>query len=80
MSAIEQIGDNRYSLKARGTSMVLEQVNGGWRVKTKNAATRAWSMGGESWKEFATLAQVEANYKSWRGIAALVETQNQQAH
>jgi hypothetical protein len=80
MSTIEQVGTNSYALKTRGISMMLEPYKSGWRMKTNSAATRALSMGGESWKDFTSLADVEANYKSWRGIAALVETQNQQAH
>lgn len=80
MSTIEQIGPNSYALKVRGTSMELEQIKDGWRVKTKSAMTRTWSLGGESWKEFASLQEVEANYKSWRGITALIENQNQHTH
>jgi len=30
-------------------------------------------MGGESWKDFGSLIEIEAHYKSWRGIAALVD-------
>ena len=71
-ATIQQIDDNSYTVTSRGTHMVLEKHGDGWRMKTKNAATRVWGMGGESWKDFASLEEVERNYKSWRGIAVLV--------
>lgn len=77
MATIQQIGDNSYTVTNRGTHMVLEKHRGGWRMKTKNAATRVWSMGGESWKEFGSLEEVERNYKSWRGIVVLVGSADQ---
>lgn len=80
MAAIQQIGENSFALEARGSRMILEQIKGGWRMRTTNAASRVWSLGGESWKEFASLSEVEAKYKSWRGIASLVGSQSQQAH
>lgn len=54
--------------------MRLQRVGDHWRMKTSNASSRAWSLGGESWKDFANLADVEAKYKSWRGISALLES------
>lgn len=72
MATIQQINDTTYSLDARGSHMVLEQTKSGWRMKTRNAATRVWGLGGESWKDFDSLAEVEAKYKSWKGIAALI--------
>lgn len=72
MAEIQQINDNSYATSVRGTHMVLEKTTKGWRVKTRNAATRVWGIGGESWKDFDSLAQVEARYKSWRGITALL--------
>lgn len=73
MATIQQLSPTSYSLTARGSRMVLEQTPKGWVMKTRNASTRVWGMGGESWKDFASLIEVEAHYKSWRGIAALVE-------
>jgi hypothetical protein len=72
MATIQQLGDTSYSIEARGSRMVLEQTKKGWRVRTRNAATRVWGLGGESSKDFDSLADVEAKYKSWKGIAALV--------
>jgi hypothetical protein len=80
MATIEQLGDNRYFLEARGTKMTLEPFRKGWRMKVVNAATRVWGLGGESWKEFDTLAEVESKYKSWRGIASLLESAAHQVH
>ncbi|MGO4801161.1 hypothetical protein ACEN2T_17925 [Pseudomonas sp. W22_MBD1_FP4] len=74
MAVIQQINETSYALDARGSRMVLEQIHSGWRMKTRNAATRVWGLGGESWKEFRSLAEVEAKYKSWKGIAALIGT------
>lgn len=78
MADIQQIDDNSYATSVRGTHMVLEKTAAGWRVKTRNAATRVWGIGGESWKDFDSLAQVEARYKSWRGIGALITAPGQQ--
>ncbi|HBO7921885.1 TPA: hypothetical protein L5C37_006199 [Pseudomonas aeruginosa] len=80
MASFQQIDDTSYAVQARGSSMVLEQTKKGWRVKTRNAATRVWGLGGESWKDFDTLADVERHYKTWRGIAALIGTPCQQNH
>lgn len=73
MATIQQIDDNSYTVTTRGCRMVLEKHRGGWRMKTVNAATRVWGMGGESWKDFGSLEEVERNYKSWRGIAVLAD-------
>jgi hypothetical protein len=74
MATIQQLCDNRYFLQVRGTKMTLEPFRQGWRMKVVNAATRVWGMGGESWKEFDTLAGVESKHKSWRGIASLLSS------
>lgn len=78
--AIVQIDETSYAIAVRGSSMVLEQTAKGWRVKTRNAATRVWGLGGESWKDFDTLADVERHYKSWRGITALIGVSDRQKH
>lgn len=65
-----------YSLKVRGHQMELERADGGWVMRTQNAATRGWfgqSFG--SYKRFATLQDVEAAYKSWAGIHQLASEQ-----
>jgi len=76
--SIIQVGENTFTLTARGSQMTLEPHRKGWRMKTINASTRVWGMGGESWKEFETLAEVEKHYKSWRGISALVDVSDSQ--
>lgn len=72
MAVIQQIDASTYSVQSRGTHMTLQQTAKGWRVITRNAATRVWGLGGESWKDFDTLSDVERHYKSWRGIEALL--------
>jgi hypothetical protein len=74
MAAIHQINATSYALDARGSHMVLEQIQSGWRMKTRNAATRAAWLGGESWKDVGSLADLEAKYKSRKAIAALIGT------
>jgi hypothetical protein len=80
MATIQQLDEKRFFLEVRGTKMTLEPFRSGWRMKTVSAATRVWSLGGESWKEFNTLAEVEAKYKSWRGIASLLNGAAHQVH
>lgn len=80
MATIQQLDNNCYSLQVRGTKMTLEPFRKGWRMKVVNAATRVRGMGGESWKEFETLAEVESTYKSWRGIAAMLNSPAHQVH
>ena len=73
MNAIEMQGENRFVLNSRGSEMVLFLRNNLWIMHTKNASTRAWSNGVASVREFQSLVEVEAKYKSWRGISALIE-------
>lgn len=72
MPSIEQTDSGAYVVQSRGSQMTLQQTSKGWRVITRNAATRVWGLGGESWKDFDTLSDVERHYKSWRGIEALL--------
>ena len=68
----QMIDCNTYALKARGCEMTLMREQNGWSMYTVNAAVRAWNRGYAVPRSFATLEDVEARYKSWRGIAALV--------
>lgn len=72
MANIKVIGKDTYELNARGQRMVLAPSERGWRMTTQSAMTRAHSLGGASVKEFDNLMQVEAHYKSWRGLSALI--------
>lgn len=72
MPAIQQDGPDQFSLSIRGVCMKLEKTAKGWRMKTRSAATRTWSLGGESWKDFTSLREVEAHYKSWRGVSSVL--------
>ncbi len=51
-------------------SLVSDVFGRHWQMHTDNASHRAYR--GLGIKEFSTLEEVEKNYKSWRGIAALV--------
>ena len=73
MPIIQQLDESSYAVVARGSRMVLEKTQSGWRMRTSNASTRVWSLCGESWKDFDTLEEVEARYKSWRGITQLMD-------
>lgn len=69
---IQVIDANTYHLVARGSEMTLTRTDDGWSMSTVNAAVRAWNRGFAIPKRFADLAEVEAKYKTWRGIAALL--------
>jgi len=71
MPAIQQTAPNTYELSARGSRMKLSKHLSGWRMVTANAQTKAWGFGA-SVKDFESLAEVERHYKSWRGIAMLL--------
>lgn len=71
-NAIEMVDANTFRLVARGNDMTLSRTVDGWTMTTVNASVRAWNRGFAIPKRFADLAEVEANYKTWRGIAALV--------
>ena len=71
MASIQQLDDNTFTLTSRGHLMTLKRdAVFGWVMFTDNASTRAWCSLGA--KYFDSLAQVEAHYKSWRGIALLI--------
>lgn len=74
-NVIQMIDDNTFRLVARGSEMTLERADDGWTMTTINASVRAWNNGFAFPKRFANLAEVEANYKTWRGIEALVNAQ-----
>ena len=72
MNHFIQTGPDTYFLKTRGAEMTLEKkADNRWVMYTVNAVVRAWRGGFPVGREFSSLADVEANYKTWRGIAAL---------
>ena len=79
---IQVITPNKeYKTKSRGNEMTLiRQDNGGWSVITSNASSRAWNRGMPSIKDFDSLQEVEAAYKSWKGITALVDAETNNKH
>jgi hypothetical protein len=73
MATIIQTSENTYSAdNGRGTSLTIVKKGGGWwEVHSANAATRAWRSLGV--KVFWELADIEKAYKTFRGIAALIQ-------
>lgn len=73
MNAIMMTANKTFTLTARGNDMTLsfDEKREEWVMYTVNAAVRAWNRGFATPKFFKTLADVEAKYKAWRGIAAL---------
>ena len=72
MKMIQQTNENEYVTdNGRGTKFtIVRKANGGWTVFSDNAMRRAY--GGLGCKEFDTLEDIEANYKSLRGLAKLL--------
>lgn len=62
--------NGQYMTKTRGTTLVLEKKPYGWQVSANNAAVQAWRSLGV--KIFNNLEEVEARYKSFRGIKQLL--------
>lgn len=78
MASFLQTGENEWTVAIRGAHLTLVRQNqpwAKWAVLTDNAAARAWNHGRESFRGFQTLAEVEAHYKSWRGISAFIGEQ-----
>jgi hypothetical protein len=74
MHIIIQTGEKTFTTtNGRGTTMTLSynEVCGYWQMASDNAAVRAWRSLGVH--VFNSLAEVEAKYKTWRGISALIE-------
>lgn len=70
-----QTAANTYEMTIRGAHMTLvrrSSVCGEWEMTTVNAAAEAWNRIIMP-KHFRSLAEVEAKYKSWRGVSKLVE-------
>jgi hypothetical protein len=70
---IQQISSTEFNLVKGGHDMTLTLGKWGWEMTTFNACTRAYNNGFGGFRRFKSLAEVEAAYKSWRGISALVE-------
>jgi hypothetical protein len=71
--AIVMTGEKEFKLTARGCdfTLVFDVQRNEWAMYTVNAMVRAYNRGYAIPKFFATLAEVEAKYKAWRGIAVL---------
>lgn len=72
MAPILMQSESEYFLKVRGNEMTLRHEGDRWAMYTVNAAVRAWSRGFANPRYFDNLEAVEAHYKAWRGITALV--------
>ena len=71
-NAILMTADGAFELVARGNHMTLKKENDRWAMYTVNAAVRAWNRGFAIPKYFNNLEEVEAKYKSWRGVSLLL--------
>ena len=71
MATIVQTAANTYTANnGKGTELTLVKMEAGyWLVSADNAAARAWRSIG---KTFWSLAEIEAKYKTFRGISALI--------
>lgn len=71
MATIIQTSDNTYTANnGKGTELTLVKMEAGyWLVSADNAAARAWRSIG---KTFWSLAEIEAKYKTFRGISVLI--------
>lgn len=70
-NAIQLRDDGSYYLTANGCEMTLQKDGERWAMYSVNAVVKAYRNGYAIPKYFDTLDDVEARYKSWRGIAAL---------
>jgi hypothetical protein len=70
---IQQIDQNTFQQSKGPNLMTLKRSDhGGWEMMTSNPSTRAWNRM-PSIKRFASLVEVESNYKSWFGVTKLIE-------
>jgi hypothetical protein len=69
---IQTIDENTFTMKARGNDYTLINEGNRWAMYVVNASVRAWNNGYAIPKHFDTLEQVEAKYKSWKGISQLL--------
>ncbi len=71
MATIIQTAANTFTAdNGRGTSLTLIKMDAGyWLVSADNAAARAYRSIG---KTYPDLAAVEASYKTFRGLSALL--------
>lgn len=71
MTFINQTAANEFTANnGRGTELTLVKMDAGyWLVSADNAAARAYRSIG---KVFWSLADVEAHYKTFRGLSALI--------
>lgn len=72
MTTITQIDANTFTANnGKGTELTLiKSAVGYWTVIASNAATRAYRTLGA--KTFWSLEEIEAKYKTFRGLAALI--------
>ena len=71
-NVIQMINETTFKLSKGVHDMTLRFERGEWAMYTVNPMVRAYNRGWATPKYFPTLEAVEAKYKSWRGISALV--------
>lgn len=71
MTFITQTAENEFTANnGKGTELTLVKMEAGyWLVIANNAATRAYRSIG---KTFWSLSEIEAKYKTFRGLSALL--------
>ena len=73
MINITMVSLNKFTTSVRGHNFTIERMPTGiWWVIVVNASVHAYNGGVAMPKEFDTLEEVEARYKSLRGISELV--------
>ena len=69
---IQIVSPTQFKPTNRGCEMTLvQQTQGHWEMRSINASTRAYHRGIPMAKVFNTLEEVEAKYKSWKGIVQI---------
>ena len=72
LSKIVIINNRKFTQKVSGNEFTLEeQPSGKWSMTVMNASVKAYRNGFAMPKEFDSLIEVEARYKSWRGFSKI---------
>jgi hypothetical protein len=71
-NVIQMISNTEFKLTRGGHEMTLKKEGAEWAMYTVNAMVKAYNRGFAMPKYFRSLDEVENKYKSWRGIATLV--------
>lgn len=64
--------DGMFCTKRGGNEFNIMRTSEGWNVTVTNASTKAWNRGFGKMLDFTSLDEVEAHYKSLKGIKNVV--------